>query len=207
MTLTPLSRISLTYSVLSKHYGPSAHKYTGPICWYQDPASSLALIVDTSPAPFDAEIIVLCGQILRVELPPEKARVWAKEKISDLGLLKSVDLAHGAGEGLGFAKVLGYDFTDVDVLAVHDAILPIHKAKGTPVEIRNAWLRAAPGMGGYASWHILSFFYSPYMGVDKTIDMIDKELITQESFNRLYMQDPDCNGLSVQKTIDILVGK
>jgi hypothetical protein len=210
MTLSSLDRLSLVYDVLSKNFGPKSHRFTGPICWYQDPRSSLAQVITVCRDPIDLEVVSLVSQILRIQESKEmvtKPRVWARKEILSLGLLEPDVLAFGVGEGMGMARSIGYDLTDIDALRVHDAIYPIHKEDGTPAEIRDAWLAALPGMAGYASWHLLSFFYSPYMGASRTIEMIDTETLTKESFDRLYQVDPNCVGLTVQKTLDILVDK
>lgn len=207
MSLTELDRISIVYSILQKHHGPKAHRLTGPICWYQDERCSLAQIIAASGDQFDGEIVALCAAILRVQVIDEKPRVWAKKEILELGLLEPDVLAFGAGEGLGLARSVGYVLTDLDVFNLHEAIAPLHKRDATPLEIKAEWLRTIPGMAGYASWHILSFLYSPYLGFDKTIKMIDKEELTKESFDRLYQVDPNADGLTVQKTIDILMGR
>ncbi len=210
MTLTRLERLSLVYSLLTKTFGPTAHRFVGPVCWYTNPQSSLPQIIKVCPDPLDRETISLVAHILGVSPTRQmvnEPRVWASEKIVERGLLEPDVLAFGIGEGLGMARSVGYELTDVDALVLHDKVRPLYSKNTETDVIREAWLSAVPGMAGYASWHLLSFLYSPYLGADKTMTMIDCREITKGSFERLERVDPFAKGLTVQKTVDILVGR
>jgi hypothetical protein len=210
MTLTRLERLSLVYSLLTKTFGPTAHRFVGPACWYTNPQSSLPQIIKVCPDPLDRDTVSLVAHILGVAPTREmvnEPRVWALEKNLERGLLEPDVLAFGVGEGLGMARSVGYELTDIDALKLHDAIRPLYSKDADPNAVREAWVSAIPNMAGYASWHLLSFLYSPYMGADKTMTMIDCRQITKESFERLEKVDPFAKGLTVQKTIDILMGR
>lgn len=191
--LTALDRLASARHVLEGCLGRKhIHKHAGPLFYTADPDGALAQIILTiSPderANFSEELYILaCVLKARDFLATNKTvSDWAEWTHNCKGLMPTDILANGIGEGFGLLRhTFQLPITDLDVMAVYDAISAKEPDNLTGDELRQIWCQTLPGENGRRAWTLVSLLYYPHIGASNVLSLIDAKLFTLEGIDRL----------------------
>jgi len=213
--LTALDRLSIARLILEAAFGRSQiDRYAGPLFWTADPDGALAQIILTlSPeerANHAEELNLLAralnaSDFLDTDLNPT---AWAEMIHTRKGLMPVEVLASGIGEGFGLLKhSFEVPVTDLDVLAVHDAISKRETVSETAEMLRQRWREALPGENATRAWALVSLLYYPHIGAQNVLALIDARRFALAGLDRLVGSGFLDTGLPLTEVWAILRGE
>jgi hypothetical protein len=213
--LTALDRLSIARLILEAAFGRSRiDRYAGPLFWTADPDGALAQIILTlSPeerANHAEELNLLAralkaSNFLDTDLNPT---AWAQETHTRKGLMPVEVLASGIGEGFGLLRhSFEVPVTDLDVMAVHDAISDRDTVSQNAETLRQRWREALPGENATRAWALVSLLYYPHIGAQNVLALIDAKRFTLAGLDRLTRSGFLDTGLPLTEVWAILRGE
>lgn len=211
--LTALDRLSVARLILASAFGRSRiDRVAGPLFWTADPDGALAqILLALSPeeqANHTEELDLLARVLgarafLDTDLPLAN---WAEQTHTAKGLMPVDVLANGIGEGFGLLRnTFEVPVTDLDVLAVHDAVTRAPAGTTTAEALRDQWQAAIPA--GARAWALVSLLYFPHIGPQNVLSLIDARRFTLEGLDRLIDAGFIALGLPLNQVWSILRGE
>lgn len=213
--LTALDRLSISRLILEAAFGRNRiDRYAGPLFWTADPDGALAQVILTlSPDERvnHAEELNLLARALNASEfldSDTNPTAWAEMTHTRKGLMPVEVLASGIGEGFGLLRhSFEVPVTDLDVMAVHDAISDRDTVSQNAETLRQRWREALPGENATRAWALVSLLYYPHIGAQNVLALIDARRFTLAGLDRLISSGFLDTGLPLTEVWAILRGE